>query len=79
MGLWTLPALLVGVSVIVAVPVAGLVAALVVPNHFYTPAFRKAGGVDRVRVPGRDFPVGVLADGCAGSDPVPVDGSMAVV
>ena len=31
LGLWTLPALLVGVSVIVAVPVAGLVAAVVVP------------------------------------------------
>lgn len=40
-GLWTLPALLVGVSVIVAVPLAGLVAAQVVPNHFYTPPFRK--------------------------------------
>jgi type VII secretion integral membrane protein EccD len=40
-GLWTLPALLVGVSVIVAVPLAGLVAAQVIPNHFYTPTFRK--------------------------------------
>ena len=41
-GLWTLPALLVGTSVIVAVPVAGLVAAVVVPTRFYTPPFRKA-------------------------------------
>jgi type VII secretion integral membrane protein EccD len=40
-GLWTLPALLIGVSVIVAVPLAGLVSAQVVPNHFYTPTFRK--------------------------------------
>ena len=40
-GLWTLPALLVGASVIVAVPVAGLVAAVVVPTRFYTPTFRK--------------------------------------
>lgn len=40
-GLWTLPALLVAVSVIVTVPLAGLVAAQVVPNHFYTPTFRK--------------------------------------
>ena len=42
LGLWTLPALLVGVSVIVAVPIAGLVAAVVVPMRFYTPPFRKA-------------------------------------
>ena len=41
-GLWTVPALLVGASVIVAVPVAGLVAAVVVPTRFYTPPFRKA-------------------------------------
>ncbi|GAB5014765.1 hypothetical protein JHV666_42860 [Mycobacterium avium subsp. hominissuis] len=41
LGLWTMPALLVGVSVIVAVPVAGLVAGVVVPNRFYTPTFRK--------------------------------------
>ena len=34
-------ALLVGAGVIVAVPVAGLVAAVVVPNRFYTPVFRK--------------------------------------
>ncbi|MDM3908841.1 type VII secretion integral membrane protein EccD [Mycobacterium intracellulare] len=40
-GLWTMPALLVGVSVMVAVPVAGLVAGVVVPNRFYTPTFRK--------------------------------------
>ena len=40
-GLWTLPALLVGASVMVVVPVAGLVAAVVVPNRFYTPTFRK--------------------------------------
>lgn len=42
LGLWTMPALLVGVSVMVAVPVAGLVAGVVVPNRFYTPTFRKA-------------------------------------
>jgi type VII secretion integral membrane protein EccD len=41
-GLWTTPALLAGVSVMVAVPVAGLVAGVVVPNRFYTPPFRKA-------------------------------------
>lgn len=40
-GLWTLPALLIGVSVIVAVPVAGLIAAVVVPRRFYTPPLRK--------------------------------------
>lgn len=40
-GLWTMPALLVGVSVMVAVPVAGLIAGVVVPNRFYTPTFRK--------------------------------------
>lgn len=40
-GLWTMPALLAGVSVMVAVPVAGLIAGVVVPNRFYTPAFRK--------------------------------------
>lgn len=40
-GLATLSALLIGVSVIVAVPVAGLVAAVVVPRRFYTPTFRK--------------------------------------
>jgi len=40
-GLWTVPALLVGAAVIVAVPVAGLVAAVVVPTRFYTPPFRK--------------------------------------
>ncbi|KQH80363.1 type VII secretion integral membrane protein EccD [Mycobacterium gordonae] len=41
LGLWTLTALLVGTSVMVAVPVAGLVAGVVVPNRFYTPTFRK--------------------------------------
>lgn len=41
LGLWTMPALLVGVSVMVVVPVAGLVAGVVVPNRFYTPTFRK--------------------------------------
>ncbi|MGV7320340.1 type VII secretion integral membrane protein EccD, partial [Mycobacterium kansasii] len=41
LGLWSLPALLIGVSVIVAVPVAGLIAAVVVPRRFYTPPFRK--------------------------------------
>lgn len=41
-GLWTVPALLVGSSVMVAVPVAGLVAGVVVPTRFYTPTFRKA-------------------------------------
>lgn len=40
-GLWSLPALLIGVSVMVAVPVAGLIAAVVVPRRFYTPTFRK--------------------------------------
>lgn len=40
-GLATLTALLVWVSVMVAVPVAGLVAAVVVPHRFYTPPFRK--------------------------------------
>lgn len=40
-GLWSLPALLIGVSVIVVVPVAGLIAAVVVPRRFYTPTFRK--------------------------------------
>lgn len=41
LGLWTMPALLAGVSVMVVVPVAGLVAGVVVPNRFYTPTFRK--------------------------------------
>ncbi|ORJ52835.1 type VII secretion integral membrane protein EccD [Mycobacterium simiae] len=41
LGLWSLQALLIGVSVIVAVPVAGLIAAVVVPQRFYTPPFRK--------------------------------------
>lgn len=41
LGLWSLPALLVGVSVMVLVPAAGLVAGVVVPNRFYTPTFRK--------------------------------------
>ena len=41
LGLWTMPALLVGASVMIVVPVAGLVAAVVVPNRFYTPTFRK--------------------------------------
>jgi type VII secretion integral membrane protein EccD len=41
LGLWTMPALLAGVSAMVAVPVAGLVAGVVVPNRFYTPTFRK--------------------------------------
>jgi len=40
-GLWTMPAVLVGAAVMVAVPVAGLVAGVVVPNRFYTPTFRK--------------------------------------
>lgn len=40
-GLGTLSALIVGVSVMVAVPVAGLVAGVVVPNRFYTPTLRK--------------------------------------
>lgn len=40
-GLWTPTALLVGASVMVAVPVAGLIAGVVVPNRFYTPTFRK--------------------------------------
>lgn len=40
-GLWTLSALLVGASLIVVVPVAGLVAGVVVPNRFYTPTLRK--------------------------------------
>jgi len=39
--LWTPLALVIGSGVIVAVPVAGLVAAVVVPNRFYTPPFRK--------------------------------------
>ena len=63
-GLWTLPALLVGTSVIVAVPVAGLVAAVVVPTRFYTPPFRKAVEWIEYAVFDRDLPVGVLADGC---------------
>ena len=71
-GLWTLPALLVGASVIVAVPVAGLVAAVVVPTRFYTPPFRKAVEWIEYAVFDRDLPVGVLADGCACRDPVPV-------
>jgi type VII secretion integral membrane protein EccD len=33
--------LLIGAAVMVVVPVAGLVAAVVVPNRFYTPPFRK--------------------------------------
>jgi type VII secretion integral membrane protein EccD len=37
----TLPSLLIGAGVIAAVPVAGLIAAVVVPNRFYTPVFRK--------------------------------------
>jgi type VII secretion integral membrane protein EccD len=37
----TSTALLVGAGVIVAVPVAGLIAAVVVPNRFFTPVFRK--------------------------------------
>lgn len=41
LGLWTMPALLVGASVMIVVPVAGLVAGVVVPNRFYTPTFRK--------------------------------------
>jgi type VII secretion integral membrane protein EccD len=41
-GLWTLPALLVACAVILLVPAAGLVAAVVVPNHVYTPVFRYA-------------------------------------
>lgn len=40
-GLWTGSALVVGVSVMVSVPVAGLVAGVVVPNRFYTPTLRK--------------------------------------
>lgn len=40
-GLWTVTALVVGASVMIAVPVAGLVAGVVVPNRFYTPTFRK--------------------------------------
>lgn len=40
-GLWTPAALLTGTGVILAVPVAGLVAAVVVPSRFYTPVFRK--------------------------------------
>lgn len=39
--LQTPAALLAAASVIVGVPVAGLVAAVVVPNRFYTPVFRK--------------------------------------
>lgn len=41
LGLWTLPALLAGVSVMVVVPVCGLIAGVVVPQRFYTPTFRK--------------------------------------
>lgn len=41
LGLWSMPALLIGVSVMVVVPAAGLVAGVVVPNRFYTPTFRK--------------------------------------
>ncbi|MBY0440814.1 MAG: type VII secretion integral membrane protein EccD [Mycobacteriaceae bacterium] len=41
-GLGSVSALIVGASVMVAVPVAGLVAGVVVPNRFYTPTLRKA-------------------------------------
>ncbi|KAA1243035.1 type VII secretion integral membrane protein EccD, partial [Mycobacterium simiae] len=41
LGLWSTPALLAGASVMVAVPAAGLVAAVVVPTRFYTPTLRK--------------------------------------
>ena len=39
--LWTLPALLVACAVILILPAAGLVAAVVVPNNVYTPVFRQ--------------------------------------
>jgi type VII secretion integral membrane protein EccD len=39
--LWTPVALVVGVAVLLMVPVAGLVAAVVVPRNVYTPLFRK--------------------------------------
>jgi len=40
-GLWSTPALLIGCAVILAVPAAGLIAAVVVPQHIYTPVFRQ--------------------------------------
>lgn len=38
--LWSAPAVLVACAVILVVPAAGLIAAVVVPNHYYTPVFR---------------------------------------
>lgn len=39
--LWTAPAVLVTCAVILLVPAAGLVAAVVVPHNFYTPVFKQ--------------------------------------
>jgi type VII secretion integral membrane protein EccD len=40
-GLWNTPALLIGCAVMLAVPAAGLIAAVVVPQHVYSPVFRQ--------------------------------------
>lgn len=40
--LWTAPALLITCAVMVAIPAAGLIAAMVVPNSFYTPVVKQA-------------------------------------
>jgi type VII secretion integral membrane protein EccD len=39
--LWTAPSLLIACAVILAVPAAGLVAAIAVPQNFYTPVFKQ--------------------------------------
>ena len=41
LGLWSQPALLVACAVMLLVPAAGLVAAMVVPQNFYTPVFKQ--------------------------------------
>ena len=39
--LWSTPSLLIGCAVMLVVPAAGLIAAVVVPQHVYTPVFRQ--------------------------------------
>lgn len=40
--LWSLPALVIGSAVLVAVPACGLIAAVIVPRSVYTPVFKQA-------------------------------------
>jgi type VII secretion integral membrane protein EccD len=41
LGLWSTPALLISCAVLIAVPMIGLIAAMVIPHNFYTPVLKQ--------------------------------------